>query len=130
MREAINILESIEQIVKRDARYKIDAYNFLLEALNYTVSKLKETRHVTGGELLEGIKQYAKEQFGPMARTVFEHWGVNLTEDFGNIVFNLVTAKILSKTEEDSIEDFKNGYDFKEVFGENEFSESEADDGN
>lgn len=118
MSEAINILETIEHIVKRDARYKIDAYNFVLQALNYTVSKLKKSRHVTGRELLEGIRQYVKEQFGPMARTVLEHWGINFTEDFGNIVFNLVDAKILSKTEEDSIEDFKDGYDFKEAFGE------------
>lgn len=118
MSEAINILETIEHIVKRDTRYKIDAYNFVLQALNYTVSKLKKSRHVTGRELLEGIRQYVKEQFGPMDRTVLEHWGINFTEDFGNIVFNLVDAKILSKTEEDSIEDFKDGYDFKEVFGE------------
>lgn len=117
MGEAINILETIEDILKRDARYRFDAYNFVLEALNYTVRKLKQSRHVTGFELLEGIKGYAKEQFGPMSRSVLEHWGVTSTEDFGNIVFNLVDARLLSKTENDSIEDFKNCYDFKQVFG-------------
>jgi uncharacterized repeat protein (TIGR04138 family) len=117
MAEPINILETIEDIVRRDKRYKVDSYNFILEALNYTVGKLKKARHVTGKELLEGIRQYAREQFGPMALTVFEHWGVNSTQDFGNIVFNLVNAKILSKTEQDSIIDFKHGYDFKETFG-------------
>ena len=113
----MNILETIENVVKRDARYKIEAYNFVLEALNYTVRKLKKSRHVTGKELLEGIKQYAKEQFGPMTHTVLGHWGVNSTEDFGHIVFSLVEAKVLSKTEQDCIDDFKNGYDFKKVFG-------------
>jgi len=117
MKHAINILTTIEDIVKRDPRYKIDAYNFLLEALNYTVRKLKQSRHVAGKELLEGIKQCLKEQFGPMAGTVLEHWGVNSTEDFGHIVFNLVDAKILSKTDQDSIEDFKNAYDLKKTFG-------------
>ena len=117
MSEALNILETIENLVKQDSRYKIDAYNFVLEALNYTVSKLKKSRHVTGTELLEAIKQYARDQFGPMARTVLAHWGINTTEDFGRIVFNLVEAKVLSKTEQDSIDDFKNGYDFKKVFG-------------
>ena len=117
MGHTINILETIEDIVKRDGRYKIGVYNFVLEAVNYAVSSLKESRHVTGKELLESIKQYAKGQFGPMARTVLEHWGVSSTEDFGNIVFNLVDARILSKTEQDSIEDFKNSYDFKEAFG-------------
>ena len=117
MGHTINILETIEDIVKRDARYKIGVYNFVLEALNYTVSSLKKSRHVTGKELLESIKQYAKGQFGPMARTVLEHWGVNSTGDFGNIVFNLVGTNILSKTEQDSIDDFKNGYNFEEVFG-------------
>ena len=117
MNQAINISQTIEGLLRRDARYRIDAYSFVLEALNYTVGKLKVFRHVTGKELLGGIKQYAKNQFGPMARAVLAHWGVNSTEDFGHIVFNLVEAKLLNKTEQDSIDDFKNGYDFKEVFG-------------
>jgi len=116
MKDATNILERIEDIVNRDVRYKLDAYNFVLEALNCTVSRRRVRRHITGKELLEEIKQYAKAQFGPMALSVFEHWGVSSTEDFGHIVFNLVNARILNKTEQDSIEDFKNGYDFKEVF--------------
>lgn len=113
----MNILRTIEEIAGRDIRYKIEAYNFVLEALNYTVRRLNRPRHITGGELLEGIKQYAREQFGPMTRTVFEHWGITQTEDFGHIVFNLVEARLLGKTEQDSLEDFKGGYDFKEVFG-------------
>ncbi len=117
MRKTTSILEAIENIVDRDKRYKIDAYNFVLEALNYTVRKIKKSRHITGKELLGGIKQYAQEQFGPMTRTVFHHWGVHATEDFGNIVFSLVAAKILNKTEQDSIDDFKNGYSFEDVFG-------------
>ncbi|MFC1631310.1 Minf_1886 family protein [Candidatus Omnitrophota bacterium] len=117
MKDALKLLETIEDIVNRDSRYKIDAYNFVLETLNYTVRNLKKTRHVTGVELLAGIREQAQKQFGPMARTVFEHWGVQETLDFGHIVFNLVDAKILSKTDQDSIEDFKNGYDFKDAFG-------------
>ena len=116
MRKTINILEAIEKIVNRDKRYKIDGYNFVLEALSYTVRKFKKSRHVSGKELLQGIKEYAREQFGPMTRTVFEHWGVKTTEDFGNIVFSLVDAKILSKTEQDSIEDFRDVYSFEEAF--------------
>jgi uncharacterized repeat protein (TIGR04138 family) len=116
MKDTIKILETIEDIIERDARYSADAYNFVLEALNYTVGRLKQRRHVTGKELLEGIRRYASEQFGPMARTVFEHWGVKTTEDFGFIVFNLVDARILNKTEQDSIEDFKNSYNFEEAF--------------
>ncbi len=118
MEKALNILETIEDIVTRDRRYKIDGYNFVLDALNYTVKNLNKARHVSGRELLAGIRQYTKEQFGPMARTVLEHWGINSTEDFGNIVFNLVNAKVLSKTEQDSIEDFRDGYNFNEAFGE------------
>ena len=90
MSEAINILETIEHIVKRDARYKIGAYNFVLQALNYTISKLKKSRHVAGRELLEGIRQYVKEQFGPMDRTVLEHWGINFQAVFADTVLNVV----------------------------------------
>lgn len=116
MKEVIKIIETVEKIVEQDNRYKVEAYNFVLEALSYTVKKLNKPRHLTGGELLVGIKEYAERQFGPMVRAVFEYWGVNTTEDFGHIVFKLVDAKLLGKTEEDSIEDFKNGYDFKQVF--------------
>ena len=78
---------------------------------------MNKPRHVNGQELLDGIRQYSQEQFGPMTRTVFNHWGVNTTEDFGHIVFNLVNAKLLGKTDQDSLDDFKNVYDFKETFG-------------
>ena len=117
MAEPRNALETVERIIQRDGRYKMEAYSFVLAALSHTVRKFKESRHVGGRELLQGIKEYAKAQFGPMTRTVFEHWGVKSTEDFGHIVFSLVDAKLLGKTEQDSITDFKDGYDFKEVFG-------------
>ncbi len=76
-------------------------------------------KHVTGKQLLEGIKELALKRFGALAKMVFEHWGVRETIDFGNIVFNMVEEGILSKTEEDSIEDFRNVYDFEEVFVKN-----------
>ena len=72
--------------------------------------------HVTGQELLEGIRVYGLDQFGPLARQVFEHWGIQSTEDFGHIVFLLVEVKLLGKTEEDSIADFREVYDFAEAF--------------
>ena len=111
-----NLKVGLDEIIKKDSRYKQEAYRFVMAALNYTVSKLGRTRHISGEKLLGGIKEYAREQFGPMARTVLEHWGVTSTEDFGHIVFNMVDAGILGKTDSDSIDDFKNGYDFKEVF--------------
>jgi uncharacterized repeat protein (TIGR04138 family) len=111
-----NFLEVVEEIVTKDPRYKVEAYDFVMSALNYTQSKLDKPRHVSGRELLEGIREYGLELFGLMTLTVFENWGVRRTEDFGNIVFNMLEAGLLSKTDEDSIEDFKAGYDFKEAF--------------
>jgi len=116
MKDKINFLKVVEEIVAKDPRYKVEAYDFVMGALNYTQSKLDKPRHVSGGELLEGIREYGLECFGLMTRTVFNNWGVRRTEDFGNIVFNMVDAGLLAKTEEDSIEDFKDGYDFKEAF--------------
>jgi uncharacterized repeat protein (TIGR04138 family) len=66
---------------------------------------------------LEGIREFAIEQFGPMVKTVFSHWGIKTTHDFGNIVFNMVEWLLLSKTEQDSINDFKDVYDFDAAFG-------------
>lgn len=75
-------------------------------------------RHVTGKQLMEGIRKYALKQFGFMALTVFEQWGIKQDEDFGNIVFNLVESGLMGKTETDSRDDFKNIYDFKKAFDE------------
>lgn len=104
------------EICERDPRYKDDAYEFVLEALSYTQKRLRRSRHVTGKELLEGIKDLLIGKFGPLTLTVLQHWGIKTTEDFGYIVFNMVEKKILSKTEEDNIESFKDVYDFEAVF--------------
>ena len=106
----------IFEICETDPRYSIEAYTFVLEALSFTQKKFKRVKHVSGKELLEGIKILLMEKFGPMTLTVLKHWGVKRTEDFGSIVFNLVSRKVLSKTEEDSLESFKDVYDFEMVF--------------
>ncbi|MCX7995894.1 MAG: hypothetical protein N3A65_09040 [candidate division WOR-3 bacterium] len=109
----------LTRILQKDPRYRLEAYIFVLEALYYAREKFKVKKHVTGQQLLEGIKELALDRFGALAKMVFEYWGVKETIDFGNIVFNMVEEGILSKTENDSIEDFKNIYDFEEVFVKN-----------
>jgi uncharacterized repeat protein (TIGR04138 family) len=128
-----NFDEALEQITVQDPRYQRDAYLFVREALDHTqklVSKgarsesrqaaegetETKVRHVSGQELLEGIRAYALEQFGPMALTVLHEWGVNRCEDFGEIVFNMVENHLLAKTKKDTREDFKGGYNFAEAF--------------
>jgi uncharacterized repeat protein (TIGR04138 family) len=106
----------VEQIYEKDCRYREDAYVFVMEALAFTQKKFKRPKHVTGDEMLKGIRDLLLRKFGPMTRTVLEYWGIQNTEDFGNIVFNLVENQVLSKTEDDRIEEFQNGYDFEEVF--------------
>ncbi len=119
--QAVNFEEILEKIVEKDARYQRDAYFFLREALDHTqkmVGKAKknEIRHVSGQDLLAGIRDYGLQQFGPMALTVFEEWGIHSCEDFGEMVFNMLANNLLAKTENDSREDFKGGYDFEEAF--------------
>jgi uncharacterized repeat protein (TIGR04138 family) len=111
-----NLTAELENLVAEDPRYKVEAYIFVMTALEYTLAKMRRAGHLTGRELLEGLRDYARAKFGLMAKTVFEHWGVTRTEDFGVIVFNLVDRGILGKTEEDSLEDFKDVYDFSEAF--------------
>ncbi len=114
--------DSVEKICETDSRYSADAYFFLREALDVVTKRIKEKetglhRHVSGGELLEGFREYALQEFGPMTLTVLQTWGVQQTEDVGNMVFNLVDAGKLGKTDEDKPEDFANGYNFSEAFG-------------
>lgn len=112
---------ALSAILARDSRYHPNAYEFIGEALDFTVKKLEKPttgpgRHVTGAELMEGIRQYALEQFGPMAKTVLNFWGIYRCEDFGEIVFNMVETGILGKTDQDKKEDFAGGYDFDRAF--------------
>jgi len=113
--------EALVQILKEDSRYPVEAYLFVREALDFTSKMLKKPargpqRHVTAANLLDGIRQYALREYGPMAMTVFEYWGIRQCADFGRIVFNLVNKNILRKTENDSIRDFEGGYDFETAF--------------
>jgi len=108
--------ERLKQVVARDGRYHINAYRFVYEALDYTVKQLEKKRHISGRELLEGLKNLAIEQFGGLAVMVFDVWGVRKTADFGAIVFNLVEADLMSRSEDDCREDFDGVYEFRDVF--------------
>jgi uncharacterized repeat protein (TIGR04138 family) len=113
--------ETLEKILAADRRYQRDAYYFVREALAYTqkaISKANKgkVRHVTGQELLAGIRAYALMQYGPMVLTLFDEWGVKNCGDFGEIVFTLIDHGVLSRTESDSRADFQGGYDFEEAF--------------
>ncbi len=119
--QEINFDEAVEMILAKDSRYARDAYAFVRESLDFTQKTIGkenrgQVRHITGQELLDGIRQFALTQFGPMAVTVLEEWGVHNSRDFGEIVFNMVEIKLLAKTEKDNRDDFNNGYDFTDAF--------------
>ncbi|TET63942.1 MAG: hypothetical protein E3J47_01140 [Candidatus Stahlbacteria bacterium] len=109
-------IQTLRKIVEKNPRYPVEAYLFVLEALFCTRKKFKKEKHVSGQELLEGIKDLALNRYGSTAKMVFNHWGIKKTVDLGDIVFNMVNAKLLSKTEEDSLDDFKDVYNFEDVF--------------
>jgi uncharacterized repeat protein (TIGR04138 family) len=130
--QPIDFDEALDRMVERDPRFDREAYRFVRDALDFTqqqlakpaersgrgrkASKKNPPHHVTGVELLGGIRDFALQQFGPMVTTVFSEWGIRRTADFGEIVFNMVDARLLNKTAEDSRDDFKDIYDFHEVF--------------
>jgi uncharacterized repeat protein (TIGR04138 family) len=117
----INVQAALDKINQRDPRFDREAYLFVREALNYTQKQVSKTnknkvRHVTGIELLDGIRDYALHEYGPMAQYVLQQWGVNSCEDVGAIVFNMVDANLLAKTDDDNQADFKGVYNFEEAF--------------
>jgi uncharacterized repeat protein (TIGR04138 family) len=133
-----NRLHPIAQLLAEDQRYTLQAYVFVFEALHYAqevmgmgaespteVAADEEEReegdlhrHVTGRELCEAIRRYALEQYGYMAKTVLNSWGIHGTSDFGKIVFNLIRVKQMRKTPADTQVDFDNVYDFDVAFRE------------
>ncbi len=119
-------MNHILELLKEDQRFTIDAYQFVREALSYAQEILKMPhqpaagdegeRHLTGQQLCEAIRQYALEQYGYMAKTVLNNWGVYSTSDFGEIVYNLIRIKQMKKSEHDRREDFDDCYEFDTAF--------------
>lgn len=114
----------VSLILKEDPRFDRQAYAFVRDGLEHTVKDLKKrdsarakvSRHVTGRELSEGIRDHALEQFGPLAITVLQSWGLRETIHFGDIVYNLIDYNVFSKTEGDRREDFADVYTFEDAF--------------
>jgi uncharacterized repeat protein (TIGR04138 family) len=117
----VNIEEAISLVCETDPRFEADAYRFLRDALDHTITSLKKPksgagRHVSGRELAEGFRDLALREFGPMALLVLSRWGLRRTEDIGALVFNLVEAGVLGASENDSPDDFSGGFDFESAF--------------
>jgi len=116
--KSFEFYNTVKKITLKDVRYAPDAYEFVNDAVIFTVKLFEEekgkTRHVSGLELLIGIKEYAIKKFGPMAWEIFQEWGIREPVSIGNIVFNMIDYKLLSKTDKDSIDDFKVNFDFEE----------------
>jgi len=110
--------EMLDSILQRDRRYDREAYRFVSESLVYAVQKSGRIGHVSGRELCRGVRDHAIEQFGRLARTVLEGWGIRRSNDIGEIVFNMVEMGLLRKTDEDRREDFHNVFDFRKAFDE------------
>ena len=120
-------IQCLEELVRRDPRYAYEAYEFVFAALTHTQRLLghspppdvaREEDHVSGKQLLEGVRDLALREFGMLARTVFRMWGIHRTDDFGELVFNLVEAGLMSKTTQDNRADFRNVYDLDEALAD------------
>ncbi len=123
-------------LLAKDTRYEAEAYEFIRNALNYAHDELglgqmdpdefaaaieaegdiPEDAHLTGQQLCEAIRQYSISQFGYMAKTVLNSWGLQETLDFGEVVYNLIDIGMMRKSDSDSKEDFASVYDFDSVF--------------
>lgn len=115
------------ELLQRDRRFAPDAYEFIREALAYAQDVLEmggkidsgsgeAEQHLTGQELCEAVRRLALDQFGLMARTVLNNWGIHSTRDIGDIVYNLIELGVMRKSRHDRREDFYDVYDFEEAF--------------
>ena len=120
MSEPAAIGEIIARIYAENSRFKPEAYIFLNEGLSRTIQEVREReknyRQITGAELTEGLRQCALDQYGALAKTVLNRWGIHTTRDFGEIVYILLDAGLLGKTVDDKIEDFDDLFDFDTAF--------------
>ncbi len=114
--------------LRRGLKYHPQAYQFMFAALRHTQERLGKTRHqdpeteeshITGQELLIGVRDLAVQQFGLLTQAVFRFWGIRSTADFGHMVFELIERGEMRKTDRDSLSDFFDVYDFEDVFDRN-----------
>ena len=119
--------KSLAQLADELGVYPLEAFEFVQQGLGHTAARVHgslagkprspgQDRHVTGQQLAEGLRDYAQLQWGYLARTVLARWGIRCTFDFGRLVFALVDNGFLRKTAGDSVEDFRNVYDFETAF--------------
>lgn len=106
---------------RKDRRYKIGAYEFVLNGMEFYYTVKGEKRHFSGEEITKGLLLFAVKQYGPLAREVLREWGINSTDDIGNIVYNLIEIGIMSKQKEDKIEEFYNVINLDEYFTNQEY---------
>ena len=116
-----NFEQIVAHIVKQDTRYQPKAYDFVREGLNYTLKNIKRngsnsSNHVSGPELLDGLRDFTLKEFGPMGKTVLNDWGIMACRDFGHIVFHLVSHGVFGKSDTDSLDDFNDLWTFEEAF--------------
>ena len=117
--QAMQFEQSVLSIIKRDKRFDPHAYFFLKDALDFTLKRIAEdnggqSRHVSGPELLQGFRDCALEQFGPMAATLMTEWGVRKCQDVGDMVFHLIEEQVFGKQDSDCREDISECFDFEE----------------
>lgn len=116
-----------KQVREKAGPFPPEAFQFVRDGLAHTVRIMYgdagmageiegESRHVTGQQLCLGLRDYAITQYGSLARVVLERWGVRRTDDFGRIVFAMIEAGLMRKTEEDRLDDFRAVYEFDEAF--------------
>lgn len=105
----------------KDTRYKIGAYEFVLNGLDFYLTQLGEKRHVNGSELSMALLNFAFKQYGLLSHDVLSYWGIKKTNDFGYIVFNMISIGLMSKQSEDRIEDFFDVTDITKFFKDKEY---------
>lgn len=118
--QAMQYEQSVLSILRRDKRFDPHAYFFLKDALDFTLKRIAEgnggqARHVSGPELLDGFRDFALEQFGPMASTLMTEWGVRKCQDVGDMVFLLIEEQVFGKQDSDRREDFSGKFDLEEA---------------
>ncbi len=117
-----DLFDRITRLAEENPRYSREALIFVLHGIQWSFEEIGQRRHLTGQEFTELLIAFAREQFGEMASVVFQEWGIYETSDLGEIVYQLIEAGLLSKQEEDSIEDFENVVDLEEALNDPDFS--------
>jgi uncharacterized repeat protein (TIGR04138 family) len=115
-----DLKQKFEELLARDPRFSKDAYAVVQDAIKWAEAEHTKPdhslRHVTARQILEALRDMARQECGGGARDCLAALGIKSSDDVGEIVYNLASIGAIATAANDSRTDFTGIFDFEREF--------------